>query len=172
MTVALIAQHYLTPDAQKQITAMLAADTDNLTKHDIASEATWADKYRDSNNRRSHYTQTRNWHYVDMEISSPDINMACFGRRPLPAGTLAANGDPNACVVDSSPTGFARRRLGECHCAGRALCRAFLRGVSRRHARTNHSTGRAAFRRSRFAPVAWRNLPQFAPQTRILRALK
>ncbi len=100
MTVALIAQHYLTPDAQKQITAMLAADTDNLTKHDIASEATWADKYRDSNNRRSHYTQTRNWHYVDMEISSPDINMACFGRRPLPAGTLASNGDPNACVVD------------------------------------------------------------------------
>jgi hypothetical protein len=39
MTVALIAQHYLTPDAQKQITSMLAADTDNLTKHDIASEA-------------------------------------------------------------------------------------------------------------------------------------
>jgi S1/P1 Nuclease len=39
-TVALIAQHYLTPAVQKQITAMLAADTDNLTQHDIASEAT------------------------------------------------------------------------------------------------------------------------------------
>jgi hypothetical protein len=53
----------LTPDAQKQITAMLAADTDNLTKHDIASEATWADKHRDSDNRRTHYRQTRNWHF-------------------------------------------------------------------------------------------------------------
>jgi hypothetical protein len=27
---------------------LLAADTDTLTGHDIASEATWADKYRDS----------------------------------------------------------------------------------------------------------------------------
>jgi hypothetical protein len=42
--VALIAQHYLIPAAKKQVDAMLAADTDPLTKHDIASEATWADK--------------------------------------------------------------------------------------------------------------------------------
>jgi hypothetical protein len=47
MTVALIAQHFLKPDLKTQIAAMLAADTDNLTKHDIGSEATWADKYRD-----------------------------------------------------------------------------------------------------------------------------
>jgi hypothetical protein len=99
-TVALIAQNFLTPAVKTQITAMLAADTDNLTKHDFASEATWADKYRDSNNRKDHYEQTKNWHFVDMEISAPDINAACFGRRPLPAGTLASNGDPNACVVD------------------------------------------------------------------------
>jgi nuclease S1 len=50
-TVALIAEHYLTPAAKKQIEAMLAADTDELTKHDIASEATWADRYRDANHR-------------------------------------------------------------------------------------------------------------------------
>jgi hypothetical protein len=101
-TVALIAQHYLTPAAKKKIDAMLAADTDNLTQHDIATAATWADKYRDSNNRRDHYTQTQQWHFVDMEIESGDIATACFGRLPLPAGTLASNGAPQACVVDKA----------------------------------------------------------------------
>jgi hypothetical protein len=43
-TIALIAQHYLTPSAKTKVDAMLAADTDNLTKHDMASAATWADK--------------------------------------------------------------------------------------------------------------------------------
>jgi hypothetical protein len=72
-TVAVIAQHYLTPAAKKKVDAMLAADTDNLTRHDFASEATWADKYRDSNNRRDHYQQTQQWHFVDMEIENADI---------------------------------------------------------------------------------------------------
>jgi hypothetical protein len=58
MIIALIAENYLIPDVWTKIIAMLAADTDNLTKHDFASEATWADKYRDSNNRRDHYEQT------------------------------------------------------------------------------------------------------------------
>jgi hypothetical protein len=101
-TVALIAQHYLTPAARTKINAMLAADTDNLTKHDFASEATWADKYRDSNNRKDHYQQTQQWHFVDMEIENADIGTACFGRFPLPNGTLASNGDPKACVVDKA----------------------------------------------------------------------
>jgi hypothetical protein len=101
-SVALIAQHYLTPAAKSKIDAMLAADSDNLTKHDIASEATWADKYRDENNRKDHYVQTQQWHFVDMEIEGADIGTACFGRFPLPAGTLASNGDPKACVVDKA----------------------------------------------------------------------
>ena len=102
-TVALIAQHYLTPAAKTMVDAMLAADTDNnLTAHDFASEATWADKYRDSNNRRDHYEQTQQWHFVDMEILNADIGKACFGRFPLPAGTLASNGPPMACVVDKA----------------------------------------------------------------------
>jgi hypothetical protein len=101
-TVALIAQHYLMPAAKTKIAAMLAADADNLAKHDLASEATWADKYRDSNNRRDHYQQTQQWHFVDMEIEGADIGTACFGRFPLPAGTLASNGDPKACVVDKA----------------------------------------------------------------------
>jgi hypothetical protein len=101
-TVALIAQHYLTPAAKAKIDAMLAADTDNLTQHDIASAATWADKYRDSNNRKDHYEQTKEWHFADIEIENADIGTACFGRFPLPAGTLASNGDPKACVVDKA----------------------------------------------------------------------
>jgi len=101
-TVALIAQHYLTPAAKKIINAMLAADTDNLTKHDFASEATWADKYRDSNNRKDHYTQTQQWHFVDMEIENADMASACFGRLPLPAGTVASNGPQQACVLDKA----------------------------------------------------------------------
>jgi hypothetical protein len=99
-TVALIAEHFLQPGVKTQITAMLAADTDNLTKHDFASEATWADKYRDVNERRSHYEETENWHFVDLEIGIPDLSTACFGRSPLPPGTVASDGPAKACAVD------------------------------------------------------------------------
>jgi hypothetical protein len=95
MAVALIAAHYLQPAVKTQIDAMLAADTDGRTKHDFASEATWADRWRED-----HYDQTELWHYVDMEIGSPDLKSACFGRPPLTAGTVALDGPPKACVVD------------------------------------------------------------------------
>jgi len=49
-TIALIAEQYLEPAVKTKIAAMLDADPDGLTPHDLASEATWADKYRDSNN--------------------------------------------------------------------------------------------------------------------------
>jgi S1/P1 Nuclease len=74
--IALIAQNYLEPAVKTRIDAMLKADPDNLTPHDLPSEATWADKYRDSNNRRDHYQQTQNWHFVDLEINDPDIAVA------------------------------------------------------------------------------------------------
>jgi hypothetical protein len=93
-TVALIAEHYLTPAAKKQVDAMLAADTDNLTAHDIASEATWADKHRTA------HRETATWHFTDIEITDPDLKEACNGRQPLPAGTLASNGPAKDCVVD------------------------------------------------------------------------
>jgi hypothetical protein len=99
-TVALIAQQCLTKPAKSAVDAMLAADTDDLTAHDIASEATWADKYRDENNRHDHYKETQNWHFTDIEIDNPDLTTACFGRQPLPAHTLASNGQPNACAAD------------------------------------------------------------------------
>jgi hypothetical protein len=98
--IALIAEKYLEPAVKTKIEAMLKADPDNLAPHDLPSEATWADKYRDSNGRRDHYEQTQNWHFVDLEINDPDITVACFGRPALPPGTLASNGPPKACVVD------------------------------------------------------------------------
>jgi hypothetical protein len=88
------------PAVKTRITAMLAADIDNLTKHDFESEATWADKYRDVNERRSHYEPTENRHFVDLEISAPDLNRACFGRSPLPADVVASDGPSKAGVVD------------------------------------------------------------------------
>jgi hypothetical protein len=98
--VGLIADHHLQPATRAKVQAMLAADIDTLTAHDISSEATWADKYRDENNRRDHYLQTRNWHFVDLEIGAPDLKSACFGAPPLAAGTVASNGPANDCVVD------------------------------------------------------------------------
>jgi S1/P1 Nuclease len=98
--VALIAEHYLLADARAAVLSILATGTDELTTHDIASAATWADKYRDQNQRRDHYEQTKRWHFVDLEIDNPDLNAACLGRRPLPVGTLASNGPSMACIVD------------------------------------------------------------------------
>jgi hypothetical protein len=118
--IALIAQRCLMADVRNKVAAMLAADTEYLTKHDIASEATWADKYRDANNRQDHYAQTQNWHFTDIEIDHPDIRAACFGRKPLPPGTLASNGPAEDCAVDkieqfqaelSAPSTDAEERL-------------------------------------------------------------
>ena len=97
--IALIARSYLVPAARRRVDALLAADPDPLAAHDIVAAATWADKFRDSNQNgaRQH---TRLWHFVDIEISAPDLNRACFGQPALPAGTLASNGPEQDCVVD------------------------------------------------------------------------
>ena len=99
-TVALIAEHFLTPEARDGVAALLASDPDDLTGHDIADAATWADRYRDANHRRDNYDATKRWHFVDLEITAPDMTKACAGRTPLAAGTPASRGDRNACVVD------------------------------------------------------------------------
>jgi hypothetical protein len=100
--VALVAQQFLDPAVQEKVVAILAADPDTLTAHDIASEATWADRYRDSdrNGSRQHYEQTRDWHFVDIELGDPNLDAACFGHPPLPAGTIASNGPARVCIVD------------------------------------------------------------------------
>ena len=100
--VALIAQHYLSPAVATKVHSILAADSTHLTPDtNIDSEATWADKFRDSDRytTKIHYTETQNWHYVDLEISAPDLKSACFGEPPL-NGALASNGPAQDCVVD------------------------------------------------------------------------
>jgi hypothetical protein len=102
-TIGLIADHYLNPAVRDKVNGLLADDRSGLTpSKDIAHEATWADKYRDSDrdSTRKHYLHTHDWHFVDLELDGPDLAAACFGRRPLPPGTVASNGPAQACVVD------------------------------------------------------------------------
>jgi hypothetical protein len=83
---------------------LLAADTDPLTAHDIASEATWADRYRyrdsDRDTTKIRCEATWRWHLVDIELAQPDLAPACLGHPPLPPGVPASKGSPQACVVD------------------------------------------------------------------------
>lgn len=99
--IALIAEHYLDPTVRTRVATLLAADTDTLPGHDIANEATWADKYRDSdrNTSKIRYEATWRYHFVDIELAAPDLASACFGHPPLPAGVPASQGPPRACVV-------------------------------------------------------------------------
>ena len=100
--IALIAQHYLNPVSRAKVILLLAGDTDTLTDHDIASESTWADKYRDSDRdtTKIRYQATRLWHFVDIELAEPNLASACFGHAPLPPGIPASTGPSQACVVD------------------------------------------------------------------------
>lgn len=97
--VALIAQAYLAPDVRKKVDALLAADTDPLTAHDMASEATWADKLRESNEGGVR-ERTRQWHFVDIEIDAPNLDQACFGHPQVPQGIPASRGPADDCIVD------------------------------------------------------------------------
>ena len=100
--VALIAEHHLDPQVRQRVFALVAADPGQLTLHDIDSEATWADRFRDSdrNGARVRFERTRRWHFVDIEVASPDLDRACFMYPALPAGTPASLGPAADCVVD------------------------------------------------------------------------
>jgi hypothetical protein len=98
--IADIAYGMLTPHARASVDALLANDTDPLTAPDFASRATWADKYRDEDNRKLHYDATKQWHFMDIEISAPDIETACFNFPVLAPGHLASAGTPDDCVAD------------------------------------------------------------------------
>ncbi len=101
--IARIALHYLTPTVQARVQALLATDQSGLVPDTgLVSEATWADRYRDSDRdtTRAHYEQTRRWHYVDIEREAPDLNSACFDFPPLARGVAASAGPAEDCVVD------------------------------------------------------------------------
>ncbi len=91
---ARIAEHYLTATARAKLGALLASDTDTLTAPDFASRAAWADSYRNS------HRETSLWHYVDVEIDSPDPAGACFGFPSLSPGQAASAGPARDCVVN------------------------------------------------------------------------
>ena len=92
--IALVAEHYLDPAVHDQVMALLATDKDKLTKHDIASEATWADHYRDSDIRttKKRYNATYWWHLVY-------TGQPCTGRSDAPRGVNASTGPAKDCVV-------------------------------------------------------------------------
>ena len=106
--VALIAQHDLRPSVREQVQVLLEGDDSGLTPDtSMASEATWADRYRDSDRRDGvagghgpRYERTWRWHFVDLELTAPDLTRACYGRPPLPPGTLASQGPAEDCIVD------------------------------------------------------------------------
>lgn len=102
--VGLIAEHFLEPGPKAKVEALLATDTTGLvTPTDIAHEATWADKFRDSdrNSTKVHYNQTNHWHYVDIELDgSADFDQACNNHPGVPAGTPASLAPPMDCVSD------------------------------------------------------------------------
>jgi hypothetical protein len=96
----LIAAHYLQPSVLQQVNALLAQDTSGITATDLMHETTWADKYRDLNNRTLHYEQTKEWHFADIELANPNLDAACFQFPSLPSGTLASAGPAQDCVVN------------------------------------------------------------------------
>jgi hypothetical protein len=106
--IAQIAAHYLTPATRQKVEAVLASDTGTLTAHDIASESSWADKYRDSDrdiyntnkNKNTRYRQTHRWHFVNLDLDKPDLAHACFKHPPLTPGQPASQGPARACIVD------------------------------------------------------------------------
>jgi hypothetical protein len=108
VVVALIAEHFLKPQARDAIIQLLASDDSELVPDtSMASEALWADRFRDSDRDgdRVRYEGTRQWHYVDIELDSPIPRRACAGDPRLPPGTLApgtlaSRGPAAACVID------------------------------------------------------------------------
>ena len=91
--IAAIAHSLLNPGVRAQVDAILATDTDTLTKPDMISRATWADAWRAAGHK-----ETADWHFVDDELNHPDLATACFGY-PGPASPASA-GPAQDCVVD------------------------------------------------------------------------
>ena len=92
--IADIARPDLTPAARARVDAILATDSDPLTAHDMASEATWADAYRGAGHR-----ETASWHFVDLELDGGDLRSGCFSFPASPDGS-ASTGPANDCLVD------------------------------------------------------------------------
>ena len=126
--IALVAEQQLTPAVRAKVRALLAGDTTGLTGPTLADQATWADKWRDSDRTttRQRYEQTREWHYVNIQLADGDVDSACHGRPALPAGTPASAGPPRACLVDKIDQFIAELRNPRTPLAERRLALQFL----------------------------------------------
>ena len=91
---ALIAYRHLSPKARAALDALLATDGDPLTRADIASRATWADRYR------TRHRETGPWHYANIEIDTPSLDAACFHFPPAGDNVPASLGPARDCVVN------------------------------------------------------------------------
>jgi hypothetical protein len=101
--IALIAEQYLEPKVREQVRVLLDGDSSGLVAdRSMVGESVWADRYRDSDRdtSRIRYEATQRWHYVDIELDSPNLTRACFNRPSQPAATPASAGTSGACVVD------------------------------------------------------------------------
>jgi hypothetical protein len=117
--IADIARAELSPETRAKVDAILATDTDPLTLHDMAAEATWADAFRSQGHR-----ETAQWHFVDTELDHPDIDAACFGH---PAAASPASAGPEQdCVVDKVREFEAELATAETSPAERLLALKFL----------------------------------------------
>ena len=100
--VALVANRLLQardPAAAKKVADILATDKSNeWTKTDIASEATWADALREKSPEGR--AATAKWHYVKLDPGNEDLRKACFGRTALPPMVPASHAPQDNCVID------------------------------------------------------------------------
>lgn len=105
--IARVAEHYLDPAVRDKALAILKTDDSGMVALDLAHEANWADRWRDSDRLllRRRYAATRQWHFIDLELDDqrPDaerFKAACHGRVPLAAGVPASQGPADSCIVD------------------------------------------------------------------------
>lgn len=108
--------------------AILAGDDTDLVVRDIAHEATWADKYRDSDRyaTKERYERTHRWHFVDLELEAADEDAACFGHPQLPPATPASEGPARDCVIDKIDEFAAELRNPLTEAAERRLALQYL----------------------------------------------
>ena len=97
--VATIADALLKPEVRRRVHAILDSDEDPLTDHDIASQATWADRLRSADPDGARH-RTNQWHFVDNEIAAPSLDSACFSHPRLAPYLPATQGPAQACIVD------------------------------------------------------------------------
>ena len=126
--IALIAAHDLEPGVLAKAEALLAGDASGLTPRDLAHEATWADRYRDSDRDGAgvRYRATRDWHFIDLELHGPDLIRACHGRPRIPPGSPASEGPAEDCIVDKIDEFQAELAAGATPTAERRLALEFL----------------------------------------------